>query len=172
MDAPIKNSEFHNSHLLLDGLTSEEILNLIINENVFENKINLNREKLLTLIEIFRDRSKTLLKMCMHLNSICAVPTTYDSEYLDELINDNTAYHIEMLIKRLELSTIEWNEESVTELLKSFSKEFDIKIAYIAHIIRLSLIGKSDGPGMYKMLSMLDRDDVIKRLKKFRSYIL
>lgn len=177
MDAQIKFDQFHSSHLNLDGLLAQEILDLIIKtvDNDFLNQVNqVPIEQLLKFTDLFKDRSRTLADMAMHLKSICFVPKSYDSEYLDELITDKTVPQMELLIKKLEALpvTFEWNEESVTEVIKAFSKEFDIKIAYVAHIIRLSLIGKSDGPGMYKMLSILSKDDVIKRLKKFRFFII
>jgi glutamyl/glutaminyl-tRNA synthetase len=160
----------------IEQQSARTLLDLIIESDTdFLSKIKLvNNDQLLKIIDLFRDRSTTLSEMTMHLRSICLIPVAYDSEYLDELITEKTSSTIELVIKKIESMPIafEWNEESVTELIKSVCKEFDIKTSYLAHIIRLSLIGKSDGPGMYKMLSVLSKDDVIKRLKKFRYFII
>ena len=72
---------------------------------------------------------------------------------------------LEILAARL-ASTPEVDEKALEEMFKEIVAQKNIKLGAIAQAVRVSLTGKSVSPGIYEVMRILGKEEVLKRLSK------
>jgi glutamyl-tRNA synthetase len=72
---------------------------------------------------------------------------------------------LEILLGRLE-SAAEVDEKSLEEMFKEIIAQKNIKLGAIAQAVRVALTGKSVSPGIYEVMRILGKDEVLKRLTR------
>ena len=81
-------------------------------------------------------------------------------EYIDLLNEDNIE-----LIKSLSklLKNIKWKKEDINNTIKSFSLKHNKEFKDMAKLIRIAIVGTSNSPGIYDMMIVLGKTEVIRR---------
>jgi len=59
----------------------------------------------------------------------------------------------------------------VQATLKELSKKLGIKLVAIAQPLRIALIGNSDGPGVFGLLSVVGKTETVRRITRLLSQI-
>ena len=69
------------------------------------------------------------------------------------------------LIKKLskELTNVNWINDSVNNLIKSFAKKNNVDFKDIAKLIRIAIVGRSNSPGIIDMMIVLGKSETIRR---------
>ena len=95
------------------------------------------------------------------------------SEFI--LINDNIKISKEnkkylnnqnlLIIKNLsnKLKNIKWSKETIIETIKTFSFEKKIDFKDVAKLIRIAIVGTTNSPGIYDMMLVLGKLEIIRR---------
>ena len=83
---------------------------------------------------------------------------------LDISIKDNLDQNL-LIIKNLadKLKNIKWSKEDIIETIKSFSSEKNVDFKDVAKLIRIAIVGASNSPGIYDMMIVLGKSEVIRR---------
>ena len=55
--------------------------------------------------------------------------------------------------------------------VKEWAKQKNIKIVAIAQPLRIALIGKSSGPGVFELMAVLGKHDAVARIEKLIEFI-
>ena len=63
-----------------------------------------------------------------------------------------------------------WSKDAVSHELKALAKQHDLKLVALAQPLRLALIGKTAGPGVFDMAALVGQQETIQRLARLCSY--
>ena len=124
-------------------------------------------EQVFALIDLYKPRATTLLNIADDLKALYDGSTPYSIDDISKWITMDTRGHLEVVAKELVLM----GDEPVRDRIKKVSDELGCKLVTIAQPIRIALIGKSDGPGVFDLLSILGKDESVSRLHRFIQYI-
>ncbi len=70
-----------------------------------------------------------------------------------------------LIIKNLanKLKNIKWSKETIIETIKTYSFEREIEFKDVAKLIRIAIVGTTNSPGIYDMMLVLGKLEVIRR---------
>lgn len=124
--------------------------------------------KIYAAIQLYLDRVHTLKELGQAIIVLHQEPTKYDTDSLEKWVNAETITYLEQIIVLLE-SNRDWSKELITEELKLFAKKTGHKLVTLMQPMRIALIGSDAGPGVFDLLSVLGKDESIKRMQLLRA---
>ena len=131
----------------------------------FKKKIKLNKEEKIKHSLIFlKNKAKTLEDIYDNAKYIIFDEVNFNKEDL-KLIDDKAKkiiFEFANKVKELKVLNKETLEPIVNDLIKSHETNFK----GIGQPLRVALTGSKFGPGVYDIVISLDKEDVLKRLKK------
>ena len=65
----------------------------------------------------------------------------------------------------------EFTSDKLAAVFKDFAKTKNIKIVSIAQPLRIALIGKSSGPGVFELMAVLGKHESITRVEKLVEFM-
>ena len=120
---------------------------------------------LVEIVKTLQERSKTLVEMAdmaeFYLRDDFQVDEKAERKHLLPAIKEP----MEIFLGRLE-SVAEVNEKSLEEIFKEIVAQRNMKLGALAQAVRVALTGKSSSPGIYEVMRILGKDEVLKRLSK------
>jgi len=150
-------------------MSSKDLLKAIIDiRDLFRLELKKwSDEQVLALIDLYKPRAITLLNIADDLKALYDGSTPYSIDDITKWITIDTRSHLEAVVKELVLM----GDESARDRIKKVSKEIGCKLVDIAQPVRIALIGKSDGPSVFELLSILGKGESVSRLHRFIQYI-
>ena len=131
----------------------------------FKKKIKLNKEeKIKHSLTFLKNKAKTLEDIYNNAKYIIFDEVNFNKEDL-KLIDDKAKkiiFEFANKVKELKVLNKETLEPIVNDLIKSHETNFK----GIGQPLRVALTGSKFGPGVYDIVISLDKDDLLKRLKK------
>ncbi|MBE3606031.1 glutamate--tRNA ligase [Campylobacter sp. RM13119] len=115
------------------------------------------------LLNILRERSKTLIDMSKAANSIINAPTEYDQKAYDKFITVQTK---EILAKFSEILTLNLDAKGYETLTNEFLQANEVKLKDLAQALRVALTGNSVSPGIFEVLEVLGSTETKNRITK------
>jgi glutamyl-tRNA synthetase len=115
-------------------------------------------------LQLYLDRVHTLKELGQSIIALHHGPEKYDADSLQKWVNAETITYLEQIIVLLE-SNRDWSKELITEELKLFAKKTGHKLVTLMQPMRIALIGSDSGPGVFDLLSLLGKDESIKRMR-------
>jgi len=112
-----------------------------------------------------RERAKTLLEMADQAEFYLRDDFQTDEKAQKKHLIPNIKEPLEILLARLE-ATPEVNETGLEEIFKDIAEAKGLKLGAIAQAVRVALTGKSVSPGIYEVMRILGKEEVLKRLSK------
>ena len=110
-----------------------------------------------------RERARTLVEMAdmaeFYLRDDFAVDEKAEKKHLIANIKPS----LQTLVARLEGSA-EIGEKDLEDTMKEIAAAENLKLGAIAQAVRVALTGKSASPGIYEVMRILGREEVLKRL--------
>ena len=126
-------------------------------------------DRIAPILDMFKPRAKTLIDLVDQAAFLFSPITEYDPKGDKKVFKPQAAELLEPFIERL--AEVEFTEEALENLVKSFAEEKEIKLGLIAQPIRLALTGRTASPGLFEIMVPLGREEVTKRLKAAMDYI-
>jgi len=124
--------------------------------------------KLFKLLDLYKERVKTLKELVESLELLYNGPTEYDQKALEKWVTADTKKYVTALIECLEKITQEdFTHDMLAQQVKALSKELGIKLVALAQPIRISLTGSSASPGVFELLEIVGKQESIQRLRAF-----
>ena len=124
-----------------------------------------SRTWLVEVVKTLQERSKTLVEMAdmadFYFRDAFPVDEKAEKKHLTPAIKEP----MEIFLGRLE-SVAEVDEKSLEEMFKEIVAQKNIKLGVIAQAVRVALTGKSVSPGIYEVMSILGKEEVLKRLAR------
>ena len=117
------------------------------------------------IIEAMKERVSFVKEFIDNCTYFYETPTEYEQKSIDKNWKSDTPEHLKKLVtefSRLSNPTKEDFEHALTKV----SEELNIGKGKLIHPLRLAVSGQSTGPGMFDLLFILGKDEVIKRINK------
>jgi glutamyl-tRNA synthetase len=127
-------------------------------------------ERTAQILALLRPRCKKLTEFQDQLRPFFEDPASYDPEGVKKHLSaPGTADHLRALMKVYEQS--EWNEAALEKDLRQLAEDRTVKPALLIHGTRLALSGRMVSPGLFEMLVLIGRENVLRRLEKIASVL-
>ena len=126
---------------------------------------NWSSVQLLDFIDLYKERTKTLKELAQNIIEIHSFPKL-EHDQAQSLVPDTTLAIIEKFITSLE-QVSDFSAHSLSTYAQLFCREHSIKLPTIAHPIRYALTGKKESPGIFHIISILKKEESIRRLANF-----
>ena len=120
------------------------------------------------LVDSLRERAKTIVEFANMAKTILQIPQNYNEKAVKKFIGEKSleilvkyAAFLQIIEKPLHLPV------EFEEITKQFMAKYNLKMKDLAQPLRISLVGSAVSPSVYDVLSILGRDEVIRRIEKF-----
>ncbi len=161
--------EWLNS-LYMRAKTAEELISCIL--------LSVNSEFLLMLqswtesqrckaVELYKERTKNLVELNAVISDFYTGPLEYVQDDIDQYVTHETSQLLTIVIDYLKEHEI--NE--MHDFIKNLCKDRALKLVVLAQPIRIALTGGATSPGVFDLLTLLGKDQSIKRLTLFNEKI-
>ena len=154
----------------LKAMTEEQIVDAIIADvdTHFLTKFNWNVDTVKQLIALYKERVKTLKMLVDELLLVHNGPRERNAEDMHKWITSDTALHLDAVIGAFEKCDI-FTHDNCSAIAKEFAAALNIKLVTLLQPIRLALLGKASGPGLFDLLPIIGKEETIKRLKVLKN---
>lgn len=125
-----------------------------------------SEEKIEHAITLYQERVKTLKELVQELRILHDGQKAVNAEDQKKWVGPETARQLGDLLQRLKALPV-FDIDLVSSQAKEVAAHANIKMVALAQPLRLALIGKSSGPGVFEMLTFLGKDESCKRIADF-----
>ncbi|MBI4795316.1 MAG: glutamate--tRNA ligase, partial [Deltaproteobacteria bacterium] len=115
-------------------------------------------------------RCKTLVEMADAARFYFQDPRPYEEKGARKFLTPETAPNLEEIKKRLE-TMADFSETALNQLFQDLTTETGLKMLQLAQPVRLALTGKTVSPGLFDIISILGKPEVLKRLNLALDFI-
>ena len=144
----------------------QELLDLILKDvcPTFRSDVpKWHDASLLLLINMYKQRSKTVAELVADIKALYKEPATFESADIAQWITIDTIAHLKELNKILsEIQT--FTADEITAKLKEWTKLKSLKIVVIAQPLRIALLGKSSGPSVFELMAVIGKHETLERI--------
>jgi glutamyl-tRNA synthetase len=121
-------------------------------------------EYLARVVTTLSARCKTLVEMAEAARFYFQDPRPYDAKAAQKFLSPAAAPITREIMERL-TQLPEVNEAALTQLFADLGQTTGLKMVNLAQPVRVALTGKTASPGIYEIISILGRDETLRRLK-------
>ncbi|MBU2474319.1 MAG: glutamate--tRNA ligase [Candidatus Omnitrophica bacterium] len=129
---------------------------------------SLDREYLERVAELFKERTVTLSGLVEATRFCFYEDFKYDPEAL-KILETDSSKEVRFLIEQLGLIE-EFKKDFLDKAFRLAAEKLGLKLKVLIHPVRVALIGRKDGPGLFETLELLGREKVISRLNRLLKY--
>ncbi|MCR4941333.1 MAG: glutamate--tRNA ligase [Campylobacter sp.] len=119
------------------------------------------------LLNILRERSKTLIDMANSAKSIMNAPSQYDPKAFAKFI---TIQSKEILAKFSQILTLNLDAQGYETLTNEFLQTNGLKLKDLAQALRVALTGTSVSPSIFEVLEVIGSNEVKARIAKLLTH--
>jgi len=150
-----------NSHYIKNS--PNERLEILLRDDFGIDIINHDRKEI--LIDELKERVKTLKEMAIEIEKILNEPKEYNEKAVKKFIKDDVIVNLKEFVKFLEDKDLklppEWHD-----VMDEFLKLKGIKPKFLMPPLRIAMTGDTKGIDLAALLSVLGKEEVIKRINK------
>jgi glutamyl-tRNA synthetase len=146
--------------------SSEELLLLLkdeIQKSKYKNQ-NYSDEFLYLIIEVMKERVSFIKEFIDTCTYFYEAPTKYEQKSIEKNWKPDTSEHLNKLKEKF-AALNNPQKEDYESVLAKVSEEFNVGKGKLIHPLRLAVSGQSTGPGMFDLLFILGKDEVVKRIE-------
>jgi len=125
---------------------------------------------ILELVEVQKERSKTLVEMAEQSRFFYVDFETHDADAAKKHLRPVVLEPLEKIREKL-VALDEWQDENLHQIIVETAAEFDIKMGKIAQPLRVAISGGSVSPSIDVTLRLIGKKRVIARLDLALDYI-
>lgn len=130
---------------------------------------NIDHNFLETIISLVKERCTTLLDFVEQASYFFQSPETFDIDAVKGKWNLTKYEFFKLLSKEFE-NISEFKSEIIEEKTKQLCSENSIKIGEVQMLLRIMLVGKKTGPGVFIIAETLGKSETLKRIEKAANY--
>ena len=121
------------------------------------------------LLDLLRERSKTLLELKNSALAIINRPTTYDQNAIKKFINDSNKILLDEFAKSLEFK--EMDAKAIEKMTNEFLAKKDRKLKDLAQPIRIAITGNPVSPSIFEVIEIIGINELKSRIQNFLNFI-
>ena len=154
----------------LKAMTQEEILDAIVRDidADFMTRFSWNTDTIKAVIALYKERVKTLKMLAQEVMLVHNGARERDHDDMQKWITADTAQHLDTAIEAFEKQEL-FTHDDCAALAKELAATLGIKLVTLLQPIRLALLGKASGPGVFDLLTVIGKVETIDRLKALRA---
>jgi glutamyl-tRNA synthetase/nondiscriminating glutamyl-tRNA synthetase len=161
---------------LISKMSAEELLpyikEFLKKENLWNDKYeNEEKEWFLSLIDLLKDRCRTLKDFVLNSHPYLTDDFTYDSNGVERFLKDE---RLKSLLPKLieDLKTLRsFKAEEVEKVYRHRAEKEGVKAALFIHATRMAVTGKPVSPPLFDVLEVIGKEKTILRLRKLIDYL-
>ncbi|HSC25410.1 MAG TPA: glutamate--tRNA ligase [Candidatus Babeliales bacterium] len=156
----------------LKSMTPEEIIDAIVRDvdHNFLSRCSWDVDTIKQVIVMYRERVRTLKMLVEEILLVHNGTNEHNADDMKKWITPDTKYHLDALIKLFEQQEF-FTHASCEVLIKELAAALNVKLVTLLQPIRLALLGKTSGPGVFDLLSIIGKAKTITGLKLLRTSI-
>jgi len=157
----------------LRAMNDADIMTIItrdIDSTFTKQLLDWSSEQILSLIALYKQRLTTLKQLVQEITALYKRPAVYDQADIVKWITPQTSDHLRAAIDGLK-NIEQCDAVSVQAMVKQIIEQLNIKIVQLAQPMRIALIGKSSGPGVFELIAILKKEESLARLQQLLTYI-
>jgi len=171
----VKKLTWINAHYLreldLDYITKQVIPFMIKKEIITEEESKAQYDYIKGVIEISRDRAKTLDELADNIAFFFKDVTAYEEKGVRKHFKKPNA--AELLEKGADaLEKVEkFDHDNTEQAFRNLTDSMGVKAAELIHPTRLAITGKTVGPGLFEIIVQLGKQKTVERMRKAAEWI-
>lgn len=122
------------------------------------------RHRLSVGLEGLKSRANTLVALAESARFYVATPPLEMTDKAAKLLNAEAKTNLAALSAAL-CDVAQWSETELEAGLRAFAEARDLKFGKIAQPLRAALTGSTTSPGIFEVMAVLGRDEVLSRLR-------
>ena len=134
-----------------------------------ETAIGLNDETMKKFINAYKNRAHTINDLVFSCDSLFSDKINYDEASAEKFLKKEIISPLEDVVDSLRES--DWNQDSISEALKSVCEKHEIGFGKIGQPIRIAVTGGTQSPSIDQTLILLDQETVVDRIDAAIEYI-
>lgn len=115
-------------------------------------------------VALSRERSATLVQLAESMRFLYEAPRTFEAKAVAKQFTAGVDELLEAIRDRL-LTVTPWDHDHLMNAYDQLAEARQVKRAVLIHPTRLAVTGRSVGPGLFELLTLLGRDETVKRLQ-------
>ncbi|MBS3819483.1 glutamate--tRNA ligase [bacterium] len=163
-----KKLEWLNGQLL-SQMKAQEIFPYLAEElkeeGLWEEELEeKRRDWFMKLIDLLKERSRTLRELTHNVRPFLSDEFSYDSKGVEKYLTDS---RLDKILPRLkeDFETIEnFYADSIEGVLRERAKKEGVRAALLIHALRMLVLGMRVSPGIFKVLEMVGRQKTLQRM--------
>ncbi|MFO7784104.1 MAG: glutamate--tRNA ligase [Desulfatiglandales bacterium] len=124
---------------------------------------NLDPDRVTRAVDTMKPRSRTLREMAEGASFYFQDTLSYEEKGDRKFLRQNVLEHMEALRNRLS-GCNDFSEKGLEGLFSNYLEETGIKLGKIAQPLRVALTGKTASPGLFEVMVVLGKADVVRRI--------
>lgn len=117
------------------------------------------------LLDLLRERSKTLLELKASALAIINQPTDYDQNAVKKFINDDNKLLLSEFANSL--GNVNMDAKAIEEMTNEFLTQKGKKLKDLAQPIRIAITGSAVSPSIFKVIEFIGLDELKSRIQNF-----
>ncbi len=127
--------------------------------------------KLLKLIDITKNRAKTLIDLAKEINQIVVSPTEYDAKAIKKAFKGEALDILNGFIEALESASNLEAASNYHDVMAKFVEAKEIGFGKLGQPLRVALLGAMQGPGLDEVMNIIGLDEVKRRVEAVKNYL-
>lgn len=156
---PDKTKWFQNQYF--QKLSTDEITSRL-KEYLKKEKIDYTVD-VHKIVILLKERATFISDLWEQGNFFFQTPSTYDQKAIDKTVKPETAAYLTS-VKELIASVDEFSSEKLSAVIKGWISEEKIGFGKVMMPLRLALVGEMKGPDVMDILSVLGKEESLKRI--------
>jgi glutamyl-tRNA synthetase len=126
---------------------------------------DVNDEYILKVIRLMQERARTIYDFVDFANYFYTAPSSYEEKSRAKNWTPEAKERIgEILPKFKQAGT--WDHAAIEGVVRSYAEGKGISAGKLIHPLRLAVSGVGMGPGLFELLEVIGKDEVISRLER------
>jgi len=128
------------------------------------NLILASHDKKEILLDVLKDRSKTLQEMANLVKEIINTPTSYDEKAAAKAFKDNAVHVLNAFGAKVTTCSELHLPSDYHRLMEEVVNEMEIGFGKIGQPLRIALLGKMAGPGVDSVMAIIGKNETMLRI--------
>lgn len=156
----IDKLDWLNSHYI-KNTPNEKLCELL----EFHGVVLISHDKREILLDVVKERSKTLSEMAVLVNEILAAPVEYDEAALKKGYKEESKAVLHRFAEALQETSELHLPSDFHAVMDKVVAELGIGFGKIGQPLRIALMGKLTGPGLDSVMAVIGLDETLKRIE-------
>jgi len=126
----------------------------------------LSHDKREILLDIFKERCKTVKEIAEQIKEVLETPEKYDEKAIKKAMKGNAAEILEAFAKKIETAGELHLPTDYHALMENFVSEMEIGFGKIGMPLRVALIGRLGGPDLSDVMSIIGKEETTRRIRR------